>query len=71
MSLSKKRKLRASFEEQKKLQFAHAFMINVSMFAVWRLKSQQRNLRQENIFIQLYLKDCGRSQLAALDQRNI
>ena len=55
----------------KKLQFAHAFMINVSMFAVWRLKLLQRNRRQENICIRFYLKNYGKSQLLALDQRNI
>ena len=71
MSLSIMRKLRASLEEQKKLQFAHAFMINVSMFAVWRLKLLQRNRRQENICIRFYLKNYGKSQLLVLDQRNI
>lgn len=55
----------------KKLQFAHIFMINVSMFAVWRLKLLQRNRRQENICIRFYLKNYGKSQLLALDQRNI
>ena len=52
MSLSIMRKLRVSLEEQKKLQFAHIFMINVIMLAVWRLKSQRRNRRMGNIFIQ-------------------
>ena len=55
----------------KKLQFAHAFMTNVSMFAVWRLKLLQRNRRQENICIRFYLKNYGKSQLLVLDQRNI
>lgn len=55
----------------KKLQFAYVFMINVSMFVVWRLKLPQRNRRQENIFIRFYLKNYGKSQLLALDQRNI
>ena len=45
--------------------------LNVSMFAVWRLKLLQRNRRQENICIRFYLKNYGKSQLLALDQRNI
>lgn len=55
----------------KKATICTYFMTNVSMFAVWRLKSQQRNRRQENICIRFYLKNYGKSQLLVLDQRNI
>ena len=50
----------------KKLQFAHAFMTNVSMFAVWRLKLLQRNRRQENICIRFYLKKLWEKPIASV-----
>ena len=56
---------------KKKTTICTYFYDKRNMFAVWRLKLLQRNRRQENICIRFYLKNYGKSQLLALDQRNI